>query len=267
VSTTEFSDGRANETGFVSSQTLSSFAWRGHCARNGGTELRRALRLPAGRNRIAARCSIVTFLFLVLPACQPPAPATEKLEVERSALATPMFVQVAYSVPQIPRSFVPVSYAEAQTAGDLNVVVVGWNDTVASVQSVSDSAGNVYSRAIGPTTGAGLQQSIYYAPNIAGGNNTVTVQFNQPAVYPDIRILEYQGVSAVDVTTGTSGNGTTASSGTATTKSANELIFGAATVGSYVSGAGAGFTARIITSPDGDIAEDEVVTTTGNYSA
>ena len=104
-------------------------------------------------------------------------------------------MQVAAATPQSPTATVSVSYPGAQTAGDLNVVVVGWNDTAASVQSVQDSAGNSYSRAIGPTSGSGLQQSIYYAANIAGGSNTVTVTFSQAAAYPDVRILEYRGVT------------------------------------------------------------------------
>ena len=140
------------------------------------------------------------------------------------------FAQVAAATPQVPTQVVTVTYPGAQTAGDLNVVVVGWNDTTSTVQSVKDSAGNIYSLAIGPTSGTGLRQSIYYAANIVGGSNTVTVTFNQAAVYPDIRILEYQGVSTVDVTAGASGSSATASSGAATTTVANELIFGANTV-------------------------------------
>jgi hypothetical protein len=151
--------------------------------------------------------------------------------------------------------------------GDLNIVVVGWNDTTATVQSVQDTAGNVYSLAIGPTSGTGLRQSIYYAKNILGGNNTVTVTFTQPAIYPDIRILEYKGVSTLDVTAGASGRGTTSSSGSATTTAANELIFGANTVSTDTRGPGSGFTSRIITPIDSDIAEDKIVTTTGTYSA
>ena len=49
------------------------------------------------------------------------------------------------------------------------MVVVGWNDTTATVQPVKDSAGNTDSLAIGPTIGVGLQQSIYYAAGIVGG--------------------------------------------------------------------------------------------------
>ena len=160
-----------------------------------------------------------------------------------------------------------VSYSAAETAGDLNVVVVGWNDTTATVQSVKDSVGNPYSLAIGPTSGTALRQSIYYASNILGGSNTVTVTFTQAAAFPDVRILEYTGVHAVDVTSGASGNSATSNSGAAQTKVSSELIFGANTVATATGAAGSGFTSRVITSPDGDIAEDKVVTTTGSNSA
>jgi hypothetical protein len=177
------------------------------------------------------------------------------------------FTQVASATPQLPTGTVSVSYPGAQTAGDLNVVVVGWNDTAATVQSVKDSGGNNYTLAIGPTSGTALRQSIYYLSKIAGGANTVTVTFSQPAASPDVRILEYRGVTAVDVTAGASGNSASANSGPATTTSANELIFGANTVATGNAAAGSGFTARIITSPDSDIAEDKVVTTAGSNSA
>jgi hypothetical protein len=177
------------------------------------------------------------------------------------------FAQVAAATPQTPTQIVTVSYPGAQTVGRLNVVVVGWNDTTSTVQSVTDTAGNTYKLAAGPTTGIGLRQSIYYASNILGGNNMVTVTFSQAANYPDVRILEYIGVSSLDVTATASGNSATAKTTTATTTSANELIFGADTVATTTKSAGSGFTSRIITSPDGDIAEDRGVTSTGSYAA
>src|SRR5262249_38208191 len=48
------------------------------------------------------------------------------------------FVQVSAATPQASTASVVVNYPGAQTAGDLNVVVVGWNDGVANVQSVTD---------------------------------------------------------------------------------------------------------------------------------
>jgi Abnormal spindle-like microcephaly-assoc'd, ASPM-SPD-2-Hydin/Domain of unknown function (DUF4402) len=177
------------------------------------------------------------------------------------------FVQKASSTPQSPTATVSVGFPAAQTSGDLNVVVVGWNDTSATVLSVKDSAGNPYKLAIGPTSGTALRQSIYYAANIAGSSNTVTVSFNQAAAYPDVRVLEYRGVTALDATSGASGNGTSASSGSATTTNANELIVGADMVYTQTGSPGSGFTSRIITVPDGDIAEDKIVTATGSYSS
>ncbi len=104
-------------------------------------------------------------------------------------------MQVAAATPQSTVATVPVAYPGAQTQGDLNVVVVGWNDTTSTVQSVKDSVGNTYSLAIGPTSGTGLRQSIYYAANIVGRQNTVTVTFSQAAAFPDVRVLEYRGVN------------------------------------------------------------------------
>jgi hypothetical protein len=177
------------------------------------------------------------------------------------------FVQVAAAAPQSSLTTLRVTYPLVQTAGDLNVVVVGWNNATSTVASVQDSAGNTYSLAIGPTTGAGLRQSMYYAPNIRGGSNIVTVTFDQSTAYPDVRILQYRGVSSVDVSVGASGNSLTSSSGVAATTSPNELIVAANMVATFSIAAGTGFTQRVITSPDGDIAEDRIVGDIGIYGA
>src|SRR5262245_65952441 len=56
------------------------------------------------------------------------------------------FVQGSYSTPQTPQIFVSVPFSSAQSSGNLNVVIVGWNDNLASVASVTDVAGNTYIR-------------------------------------------------------------------------------------------------------------------------
>jgi hypothetical protein len=176
-------------------------------------------------------------------------------------------------------SALSVTYMRAQVAGNLNVVVVGWEHTTASVSSVTDSNGNVYTLAVGPTQNSDhhLSQSIYYARGIlaAGARaNTVTVQFTGPAHPADlqahIRILEYSGLdqaNPVDVTAAAIGTNAESNSGAATTTNAHDLIFGANTTHRHTSGPGTGFTKRLSTSPHGDIAEDRVVTTAGSYSA
>jgi len=113
------------------------------------------------------------------------------------------FVQQNYAVPHPSASQVQITFTNAQTAGNLNIVVVGWNDATSTVSPVTDSAGNTYHLAVAPTRftgakdgGGNLGQSIYCAANIKGGVNPVTVTFNQTALYPDIRILEYSGIVA-----------------------------------------------------------------------
>ena len=71
----------------------------------------------------------------------------------------------------------------------------------------------------------------------------------------------------MDVTAAGSGNSATSSSGSVTTTNPTDLLFGANLVQSLTTGPGSGFTSRLLTSPDGDIAEDSMVTATGSYSA
>jgi hypothetical protein len=199
--------------------------------------------------------------------------ATVTLTVTVSS-TTITYVQGNYATPQSPQSTVTVPFTAAQAGGDLNVVVVGWDDTTATVSSVTDQSGNVYTRAVGPTLLSGsVSQSIYYAKNIAAaaaGANTVTVTFSQAATYPDIRILEYSGAdpnNPVDTTAAGSGTSTMSTTGLATTTNPTDLIVGANFVVSHTQGPGSGFTQRMLTSPDGNIAEDEMVSSVGSYSA
>ncbi len=191
-----------------------------------------------------------------------------------SALTSITFVQVAYATPQTDSTTVSVKCTAAQVAGDLNVVAVGWNDSTAAVSSVTDTMGNAYTLAVGPTSIAGaLSQSIYYAKNIAAaaaGANTVKVTFNRAAAFADIRILEYGGIDPTnpfDGASGATGISSTADSGPITTTNANDLLFGANMTTGATSGAGTGFTSRVITFPDSDIAEDQIVSAVGTYRA
>jgi len=170
---------------------------------------------------------------------------------------------------------VNLAFTKAQVAGDLNVVVVGWNDDTVTVASVSDSLGNAYNIATGPLTVAGggagagsLSEVIYYAANITAGANTVTVNWNgSGAAIPDLRILEYSGVSGVDAASGAAGTSTDADSGSATTTNANDLIFGTnMSHTSITASGGSGFQLRTKTWC-GDIAEDKTVNTAGSYNA
>ena len=186
--------------------------------------------------------------------------------------ATPTFVQVGSATPQTPMSTVSTIYSQAQNAGDLNAIVIGWNDATGNVTSVTDSAGNTYALAAAAVRGSGISQAVYYAKNIvaAPAGNAVTVKFDKSVAYVDVRVLEYGGLdrtNPLDVSASAAGSAANASSGAATTTTARELVLGAGTTTGAFTNAGTGFTKRIITLPDSDIAEDRVVTTTGSYSA
>ena len=64
------------------------------------------------------------------------------------------FAQASSAVPQ-QGAQVTATFAKAQTAGDLNVVAIGWNDATAHITSVTDSVGNPYTLAVGPTVQSG----------------------------------------------------------------------------------------------------------------
>ena len=129
---------------------------------------------------------------------------------------------------------------------------------------------NAYTLAVGPTTGTGKRQSIYYARNIRSGSNTINVAFSQAAVSPDVRVLEYSGVDTVaplDGAIGATGNSSIANSGTAALSNANDLIIGANIVGAKNIVAGSPFTSRVLTGTNSNIVEDRIVNVGGSYNA
>ncbi len=206
-----------------------------------------------------------------------PAPPTQAtvapLVAAVATPAPPALVQVRTATPQTRQLSVPVKFTTAQTAGDTNIVAIGWNDATSTIKSVTDSAGNTYQLAVPIARGNGVSQAIYVAPAIkasAAGANTVTVTFNALTPYVDVRAIEYSGLAPTntfDVGTSSSGIGATAGSGTVTTTAANELVFSAGTTTGAFTAPGSGFTSRVITTPDADIAQDKLAGTVGAYSA
>jgi hypothetical protein len=184
---------------------------------------------------------------------------------------TPRYIQGNYATPQTGETTVSVPYKAAQLAGDINIVVVGWNNTTALVNSVTDAKGNVYKLALVATTFNGLSQSIYYAKNIgAAPTNSITVLLNASAAYLDIRIAEYSGidpVNPIDVVIAAAGAATPTSTGAILTTNPTDMLVAANVVMTETTGPGAGYTQRILTVPDADILEDQYVTKVGSYTA
>jgi glucose/arabinose dehydrogenase/PKD repeat protein len=202
-------------------------------------------------------------------------PATARTIIARFTVtsAPGAFVQQNYATPQTPQSTVAVPYSSAQTAGDTNIVAVGWNDATSTITSLTDSRGNAYALAAPIQRGDELSQAIYYAKNVlaaAAGANTVTVHFSSAVPFADVRVTEYGGLAPTDpfdATASNSGNSGTASSGNVTTASPSELIFAAGMTKGAFSGPAAGFTTRVITNPDADIVVDRVVSSANTYGA
>ncbi|HLK33201.1 MAG TPA: IPT/TIG domain-containing protein, partial [Terriglobales bacterium] len=112
----------------------------------------------------------------------------------------PIFVQGNYGGGGSPGA--SATFSQAQTAGNLNAVLIAWQDATHDVSGVTDDAGNSYS--VGAPTctyssgGVNLRQAIWFANNIAshGAGNVVTVNWNGDnlPVTPALRILEYSGL-------------------------------------------------------------------------
>lgn len=196
-----------------------------------------------------------------------------QVTLQSTSGSTGNFVQANYNQAEC-LNCVALAFPQAQTSGNLNVVVVSWGDSTSQVTSVTDTAGNTYSLAVGPTVLAGnLSQSIYYSRNLfasPAGANHVIVTFNALPSTPDVRIAEYSGItsrSPLDVAVGNSGTSALSTSGPLTTTNAFDLLIAANDVEDLTTAAGTGFTQRLKTPTFGDILEDQVVTTAGSYTA
>ena len=184
------------------------------------------------------------------------------------AASTPAFVQENDGQVTSGKS-ISVGFKSPNVAGHLIIAYVIWNNT-GSV-SLSDSRGNAYISAVGPTTFDSGKSSaqVFYAKNIAAGANTITATFaTSVTTYGILYIHEYSGLdptAPLDVVAAGSGTSTSMNSGSVTTKNANDLLFGAGVSTYGVTKAG---TSYVIRSTDfGNISEDRSVSAVGSYNA
>src|SRR3984957_1533529 len=192
--------------------------------------------------------------------------AAGTLFAQTVSAATPGFVQGAYLDSGSDATSEPVAYSSNQSSGDYNVVAINCSTGV-TITSVVDSEGNSYSLAAGPLANSseGSTVSIYVAPNIKAGPNTVVVNFSGNT-WNEILVAEYAGITGVDVSAIGSGIGNPQSSGSATTTSAKDLLVSYVELAASGSPtAGSGFTKRITPSGNPGL-EDRSVSATGSYS-
>ena len=191
------------------------------------------------------------------------------LETNVPAVAIlPASIQQNYVAPQTPQTEITAVYPAAQNAGDANIVAIGWNNSITSISTVTDSSGNKYQAANATYRGNGLSHAIYYAMSIKGGSNTVTVKFKTGAALASLYVSEYSGLNQSGAFSGGSsatGKGPSASVGSIKTTGTNELIFCAGYSTNNFMLSGAGFTPRIIASPGGGMVEDAVAAAPGAY--
>jgi IPT/TIG domain len=163
------------------------------------------------------------------------------------------------------------------TAGNWIAVVIRAGHS-GQAFTVSDSRGNTYQQAVALNqtldTPNGDTLGIFYAENIAGGANSVTVSDSIANNTLRFAILEYSGVAtanSIDGSATAQGNGTAANSGSATTSVSGDLILGAVITGSGTTfTATSGFTIeeRVPAAPNTKlVAEDEIQTVAGSVSA
>jgi len=153
------------------------------------------------------------------------------------------------------------------TAGNLLVATIGYASTSATA-TASDTQGNTYSTAVGPTDNTGITYRLYtfYAVAKSSGVNTVSITISAGSTFRRMLIHEYSGVNTLEATNSASGNLTVPpDSGPVTTAHANALIFGWGITNNGTTTAGTGFTLRETALSESS--EDMIVSSTGTYDA
>ena len=167
------------------------------------------------------------------------APSPPSNGVTPSTNAPPVFIQeVSAHAGAVSTAGISVKPNSNLSAGNRLVVEVGgWSSTGATTASVTDSAGDTFTKLTSFSAGDGSQMSIWTAPIVNGGGTEPTITA-KPSGTSDMAIaaLEYQGLSTASGTTvldqlatatGTTSSAATVQSGsTPTTSGANELAIG-----------------------------------------
>ena len=125
-------------------------------------------------------------------------------------MPTPTFVQANTSGGNVPAGTFTLTYTNAQTAGDTNVIVVGYNTGANPTPTILDTSGNSYVL-LQALINAATELSIFMWVCIgikaaAAGANTVTINLANPTTL-GVGILEYSGVNSIDTSSSVSGTG------------------------------------------------------------
>lgn len=197
------------------------------------------------------------------------------------------FVQAANSgTPAGSATSKTANFASAQTASNLNAVMISYGATgtavTQTVSSIIDSSGNVYVQGTPrtnfiATSGDGDSIQIWYCANIAAalaGANTVTVTLSATAPFFIIGAMEISGLAttqAIDISGSGSANGPVGSSNAflsaiqgIATRDANDYLLQAWAQYDGAGTVGAGWTQRI--KQYTLLVQEQISTTTGAYT-
>lgn len=190
-------------------------------------------------------------------------------------MANPVFVQSNSSDTGLTTTTRAAAFSSAQTAGNCNVVAIAVFNAAPTISSVVDTKGNTYTLAKSSPNSTTTNVWIYVAPNIlaaTAGANTVTVTVSAATQSYAIAIAEYANVassSPVDITgLGTGNSAGPATTAAFTTTNAIDLIVAAGACASLApTGAGTGYTQRVLTATNDLLLEEKVITVAGSNTA
>src|SRR5260221_3607288 len=167
-----------------------------------------------------------------------------------------------------------LAFPSNNTVGNWIAVCVRAGNSNTQVFAVSDSNANTYRRALQlGITASAFTFAIFYAENIKGGANTVSISDTVSGPFR-FAILEYSGVAtsnSLDVTAVTQGNSTSPNSGSLSPTANGDLLLGAiVTQNPAAFTAGSGYTIEEFAPAEPNtklIAEDQIQATAGLASA
>ncbi len=217
-----------------------------------------------------------TFTVAATNAVGTSAPSTASNAVTPAATVTPpAFVQQTSAQSGFTTAL-PLTPPSNITTGNRLVVMVGvWSSSRATAQTVTDAAGNVYTKLLSFAAADDTEMSVWSAPITAGGGTRPVVTVT-PTSGADVgaTVVEYSGLSSaagaavvdqLDSASGhTSAAATVASGATSPTNAGNELAVGFYADSGFGTAltAGAGFTQRVNMSPNANmdlLVQDQVV--------
>jgi hypothetical protein len=153
------------------------------------------------------------------------------------------------------------TFGSTTAAHDLIVVWSFWQSSTLTA-SVADSLANTYGSAVGPTTrpgASGGNAQIFFAKNVAGGTDTVTVTYSGSTTACNVVAADYSGAdqnSPLDAVAANTGNSSALDSGSATPSFANEVVFVGGSADAGTVSVGNGFSP--VQTSGGNVVEDDI---------